>query len=134
MRPNSIEVLNNAIKLQESMIEGIQNAGEESPTFDRFVLECLKELMEYKKYELTPEVCRNYKIFEDECIRDGVTFDEILKLKDQLKEKKKPTAEWIYVGGILYPIYQCSKCGGRSGGPNYFCQHCGTKMKGVVRP
>ena len=45
----------------------------------------IKRLAEYEDTGLTPEVCMNFKLFEDECIRDGVQFKDILRLKDILK-------------------------------------------------
>ena len=87
MIPNNLERLEKAIKLQENVIKVMEKADADYlKDFDVFLLESLKELMEYKKYNLSPEVCLHYKIFEDECIRDGVTFKDILRLKDQLKE------------------------------------------------
>lgn len=46
---------------------------------------CTNKLAKYEDTGLTPEECMNYKQFEDECIRDGVQFKDILKLKDILK-------------------------------------------------
>ena len=45
----------------------------------------ITRLAEYEDTGLTPEVCMNFKLFEDECIRDGVQFKDILRLKDILK-------------------------------------------------
>ena len=45
----------------------------------------IKRLAEYEDTGLTPKECMNYKIFEDECICDGVQFKDILRLKDMLK-------------------------------------------------
>ena len=46
---------------------------------DCVIYEAIQILAEYEDTGLTPEVCRNYKIFEDDCISKGVTFKEILK-------------------------------------------------------
>lgn len=43
-----------------------------------------ERLKAYEDTGLTPKVCMNYKIFEDECICDGVQFKDVLTLKDIL--------------------------------------------------
>ena len=129
----TIETINSAIKAQETVIEAMAGVEDYVPVLDEFIVGCLKELKAFKQCGLTAEVCWNYKIFEDECIRDGVTFKDILRLKDQLKQKKEePTAEWRYGGGIIAPYYNCSECGGETSYPNKFCPHCGTRMTKVV--
>lgn len=40
----------------------------------------LNKLAAYEDTGLTPEVCANYKTFEDECISKGVTFSRIVEL------------------------------------------------------
>lgn len=47
--------------------------------------EALLKLKEYEDTELEPDVCKNYKLFEDECISEGITFKDILRIKDILK-------------------------------------------------
>lgn len=47
--------------------------------------EAAAKLAEYEATGLTPIICKTYKAFEDECIRDGVQFKDILRLKDILK-------------------------------------------------
>ena len=44
----------------------------------------IKKLAEYEDTGLTPIICKTYKEFEDECIRDGVQFKDVLRLKDIL--------------------------------------------------
>lgn len=39
-----------------------------------------EKLKAYEDTGLTPEVCANYKTFEDECISKGVTFSRIVEL------------------------------------------------------
>lgn len=40
---------------------------------------------ELEQFGITIPIIQAYKAFEDECIRDGVTFDQILTLKDIVK-------------------------------------------------
>lgn len=47
--------------------------------------EAAAKLALYEDTGLSPNDCMNYKIFEDECIYDGVTFKDVLRLKDILK-------------------------------------------------
>lgn len=42
--------------------------------------EAVNRLGAYEDTGLTPEVCANYKTFEDECISKGVTFSRIVEL------------------------------------------------------
>ena len=41
---------------------------------------CVDRLGAYEDTGLPPEVCANYKTFEDECISKGVTFSRIVEL------------------------------------------------------
>ena len=80
-----IEVIENAIGVQENLIKSYEYSEENPEVFEVIILELLKELKEYRDIGLHPEVCRNFKIFEDECIRDGITFIQIITLKNILK-------------------------------------------------
>lgn len=51
----------------------------------RVIEKAVQFFQELEEAGITMEVIRNYKAFEDECIRDGVTFQQILQLKDILK-------------------------------------------------
>jgi len=42
----------------------------------------LERLAAYEDTELTPEICANYKKFEDEAISKGVTFNRIVELME----------------------------------------------------
>lgn len=77
------ETIEDAIRIQEVLVEGYKSQGEVVPLFERLVLEGLKELKAYRDTGLSPEVCMNYKIFEDECISRDVTFKRILEIVKQ---------------------------------------------------
>ena len=70
----------------------------------------IKRLAEYEDTGLTPEVCMNFKTFEDACIRDGVQFTDILRLKDILKGMTCETCRNTGMCAIEleYPIKYCS--------------------------
>lgn len=64
------------------------------PMTQRFVVQQLiedysnirKDLLAYKATRLTPEICANYKTFEDEAISKGVTFKRIVELMEADKD------------------------------------------------
>jgi hypothetical protein len=61
------------------------------------IYEAIQKLAEYEDTELTPDACKNYKLFEDELITNDITFKELLSYIDKLKHVKscEASAEWI---------------------------------------
>lgn len=60
---------------------------------DCAIYEAIQKLAEYENTELPPDICKNYKIFEDEVIESGRDFNhilELLKLEEQGKLLKLP--------------------------------------------
>lgn len=53
--------------------------------------------------ELTPEVCANYKVFEDEAISKGATFKRIVELMDAEKDGRVVVLP-CKVGDTVYMI------------------------------
>ena len=80
-----MDILNKSIEIEKTVIEKYEESEKEVAVFDRFVVLCLEELKKYIGTGLSPDVCMNFKKFEDECIYDGVTFKQILTLKDIVK-------------------------------------------------
>lgn len=81
----SMKELDAAISLEEITIKALEDDEEGSASFDMVILEFLKELKKYRCTGLDPETCHNYRVFENECIRDNTTFKQILTLKDIVK-------------------------------------------------
>ena len=48
--------------------------------------EAWERLKAYEDTGLTPEVCANYKTFEDEAVSKGVTFSRIVELMEAEKD------------------------------------------------
>ncbi|WP_455717708.1 hypothetical protein [Anaerosporobacter sp.] len=48
----------------------------------------VRKLAAYEDTGLTPDVCNNYKLFEDELISKGITFSELLEYIDGLWKEK----------------------------------------------
>ena len=46
------------------------------------LIDALNQLAAYEDTELTPEICANYKKFEDEAVSKGVTFNRIVELME----------------------------------------------------
>lgn len=51
-------------------------------TPDELINVLLEALAKYEDTGLSPEVCTNYKVFEDEAISKGVTFERIVELME----------------------------------------------------
>ena len=76
-------------------------------------MEVYERLAEYEDTDLTPEVCANYKAFEDEAISKGVTFARIVELMEADKDGrvvvlpcKAGDTLWTY---CTYPVERAYK-------------------------
>lgn len=50
------------------------------------ILDCFERLAAYEDTGLEPEVCADYKAFEDEAISKGITFNRIVELMEADKD------------------------------------------------
>jgi hypothetical protein len=101
--------------------------------------EAIHKLAEYENTGLTPEVCKNYKLFEDEVIASGRDFNYILKLlKDDVKRKPMKPERLTYKALLeLGWRWQCPNCMAATGeniyhpdvtGDENYCCTCGQKL------
>lgn len=79
----------------------------------------LKKVKQYESTGLSPDVCKNYKLFEDELISKGITFKELLGYIDELKVVKSFEAEdkeydlndYCYIiGDVDFCCGSCENC------------------------
>ena len=89
--------------------------------------EAFERLAEYEDTGLSPEVCRNYKLFEDEAIAKGVTFARIVELMNA-EVKPVERGHWMD-GNRCQPCSNCKKNGKKSW--NY-CPNCGADMRAAM--
>lgn len=75
----------------------------------------------YEDTGLTPDVCKNYKLFEDELISKGITFNELLRYIDKINPKKITYQEYEYEGKKV-------KINGIDGVPYDLCPTCKTNL------
>ena len=80
-------------------------------------LDVLEYLEKLKAKGMTPEVLKNYEAFEDECIREGVTFKHILALKEIVKGMTCDTCRSKGMCAIFdnFNIRYCSDWEGKEG-------------------
>lgn len=76
-------------------------------------------LQKYLDTGLTPEVCANYKVFEDEAISKGVTFKRIVELMDAEKDGRVVVLP-CRVGDKLYRVFAGEIFEHRVGRMKYF--------------
>lgn len=88
-----------------------------------------KELeSELSKRNLTVDHIREYIQFEDECVKQGFTFDSLLEARGK-QIKKKPVVEENEMFHTKY--YRCSICGGNIRIHKLllkYCRTCGQKI------
>lgn len=71
-------------------------------------------LKSYEDTGLSPDICKNYKLFEDELISNDITFKELLSYIDKLKCAKscKVSDEWIPCSERLPNKQECEQSDG----------------------
>lgn len=94
-------------------------------------------LKAYEDTGLSPEVCAEYKKFEDECVEKGVTFRRIVEL---MSADVTPVVHGRWIGAPLCgnDNCRCSECGSwhnihanlRGEPTQKYCPNCGAKMDG----
>lgn len=83
---------------------------------------------ELSKRNLTTDHIREYMEFEDECIKQGFTFDSLLEARGK-QIKKKPVVEENEMFHTKY--YRCPICGGNIRIHKLllkYCRTCGQKI------
>lgn len=104
--------------------------------------EIVERLAAYEDTGLEPEICAEYKKFEDEIVASGKTFNHLIELLRAEKEGRVVVRGYWMIGemGPCGCAVKCSACGWRFddvdpvlwaeyGGPKY-CRNCGAKMDG----
>lgn len=83
---------------------------------------------ELSKRNLTIDHIREYIQFEDECIKNGFTFDSLLSARSKM-EARKPVIEENKLFHTRY--YHCPICGGNLKIGDFlfnYCRMCGQKI------
>lgn len=73
-------------KLLDLILNGPTLNGVSKDVLRQIIRQLYSALAPYEDTGLTPEVCANYKTFEDEAISKGVTFKRIVELMDAEKD------------------------------------------------
>ena len=101
-----------------------------TPEECRAAAETIKSMMERN---LTTEIVTEYMKFEDECVKQGFSFNSILEAREKQTAKKPEAIDYKkYVGFVknakfLRGAYWCPNCSHvvRSGA---YCDDCGQKL------
>jgi len=89
----------------------------------------IDRLAAYEDTELSPEICQNYKLFEDEAISKGVTFNRIVELMNAEEQgrlivlpcKVGDTVFVMITGNILpFDVISVTFCRNK---PHFSAQH-----------
>ena len=92
------------------------------PEFFNEVADALETWKELQKRNMTPEIIKEYMIFEDECIQKDFTFKSLI----EAREKQVAKDIHIYSNGEEH----CPNCDANLTGMGFrFCLECGQALK-----
>lgn len=86
------------------------------------LIEALETKIELNKRNMTPDIIKEYMIFEDECIQKDFTFKSLI----EAREKQVAKDIHIYSNGEEH----CPNCDANLTGMGFrFCTECGQALK-----
>ena len=78
---------------------------------------------------ITVDTINEYKIFEDECVRKGFTFESLLEAREKQTPKKPDVYSDGYADGYEVWEEHCPNCVYDFDGDNpSYCPRCGQKI------
>ena len=92
-------------------------------------IEALETISELEKRGITVDTINEYKIFEDEGIRKGFTFEILLEAREKQIPKKPDVYSDGYADGYEVWEEHCPNCAYDFDGDNpSYCPRCGQKI------
>ena len=85
----------------QTRVEDVSIWKEWSVSKDSSIKEALLRLAAYEDTGLTPEVCAEYKKFEDEVIASGMTFGELVELMHEKQDGRLVTLPTVKIGDVV---------------------------------
>lgn len=108
---------------------GIVGMNEQNQEEKMYAVAC--KLLAYEETELPPDVCKDYKIFEDELISKGITFKKLLEYVEKMQVKKATFIEGTEGERGNWLIYKCNTCNNKfyaKTNKTKLCTNCGQKL------
>ena len=92
------------------------------------IIEALETKIELNKRNMTPDIIKEYMIFEDECIQKDFTFKSLLEARAKQIAKKPTDVTPSYSDSKIYECFVCGALYGYGQGKLNYCSECGNRF------